>query len=113
MTANQIWAAKDSDLDLSGFNQGQGNGVLVGAQESLGPIDGIEGPKTAGRLAATAIYPGADLFRRGFGHQARGEMSDTLKGSALFRGAQSGRIFFANQGVSGEGAVEQISDQRL
>ena len=65
----QAGAAQHTKLHLPCFDQRQRHGILPAAQEALGAVNRVAGPKAGAWLSLPAVDPGTNGFRGGFRNQ--------------------------------------------
>ena len=71
----EVGAAEDAEFDGAVADEGEGNAVLLAAQETLGAVDGVEGPaalagREGGGVGVAEIDGGDEVVGGGFGPRA-------------------------------------------
>lgn len=112
----EVGASHDAEVDFAVDDECQTDGVLLSPQESLGPVNRVEGPVAAtwspGVLAEIDGVEDGGLRERG-GEDRVGEVDDHGAERGALLGAEMGRLLLADNGVCGEGRVDDRVDDGL
>ncbi len=109
----EVRTAEDTDDDPAAIDQSERDGVLLAAEKTLGPVDGIQDPvPTFGSTGVVAsIEGGRDPIGVEFGRDRRDKGPD-LFGHGGGAGERT-RVLFGEEGVVGKAFGEAVAHDRL